>query len=94
MKTNGAYNYPATGSGNPLAIIDAYNDKTSVSAFLGNISAAYKILPNLSYKFLFGINYETGSRKLNEDGWLPGYPGLSGLGNAAIANRCSQVIYY
>ena len=85
LMTGGKYNFPTTGSGNPLAIIDAYDDKTSVSAFLGNISASYKILPNLSYKFLFGINYETGSRKLNEEGWLPGFPGLSGLGNAAIA---------
>ena len=87
LMTGGKYNFPATGSGNPLAIIDAYNDITSVSAFLGNISASYKILPNLSYKYLFGINYENGSRKLNEEGWLPGYPGLSGLGNAAIANN-------
>lgn len=86
LRTSGKYNFPATGSGNPLAIIDAYNDKTNVSAFLGNISASYKILPNLTYKFLFGINYETGGRKINEDGWIPGYPGLSGLGNAAIAN--------
>ena len=87
LKTSGAYNYPSTGSGNPLAIIDAYNDKTNVSAFLGHISASYKLLPNLEYKFLYGINYETGGRKLNEDGWLPGFPGLSGQGNAAIANQ-------
>ena len=87
LMTGGKYNFPATGSGNPLAIIDAYDDKTSVAAFLGNISASYKILPNLSYKFLFGINYESGSRKLNEEGWLPGYPNLSGLGNASIATN-------
>jgi TonB-linked SusC/RagA family outer membrane protein len=86
LMTNGVYNFPSTGSGNPLAIIDGYSDKTSVSAFLGNISASYKILPNLTYKFLFGINYETGNRKLNEEGWLPGYPGLSGLGVGAVAN--------
>jgi iron complex outermembrane receptor protein len=85
LRTAGKYNFPATGSGNPLAIIDAYDDKTSVSAFLGNISAAYKLLPNLTYKFLFGINYETGGRKINEEGWLPGFPGLSGQGNAVIA---------
>lgn len=85
LTTGGKYNFPTTGSGNPLAIIDAYNDKTSVSAFLGHISASYKILHNLEYKFLFGVNYETGDRKQNEEGWLPGYPGLSGLGNAAIA---------
>ncbi len=85
LRTAGKYNFPSTGSGNPLAIIDAYDDKTSLSAVLGNISASYKILPNLTYKFLFGINHETGTRKLNEEGWLPGFPGLSGLGNAAIA---------
>ena len=84
---DGTYNFPTNGSGNPDAFSDAYNDKSNVSAFLGHISAAYKILPNLEYKFMYGINYETGSRKLNIDGWLQGFPGLSGLGNAAIANR-------
>lgn len=83
--TNGLYNFPSTGSGNPLAEIAAYSDKTNVNAALGHISAAFKILPNLEYKFLFGINHETGDRRLNEEGWLPGFPGLSGLGNAAIA---------
>ena len=86
LSTNGIYNFPSTGSGNPLAIIDAYDDRTSVAAYLAHISAAFKILPNLEYKYLFGINYENGSRKLNEEGWLPGYPGLSGQGNAAVAN--------
>ncbi len=82
---NGIYNYPSNGSGNPLAFSDAYNDKSSVNEFLGNISVSYKLLPNLEYKFLYGINHGTGTRDLNIEGWLQGFPGLSGLGNAGIA---------
>ena len=94
FKKNGFYNFPSNGSGNPLAFSDAYSDDSRVSEFLGHISASYKILPKLEYKFLFGINYGTGVRKLNIDGWLQGFPGLSGLGNAAIVNQAltSQVI--
>ena len=85
FSSNGLYNFPSNGSGNPLALSDAYSDITNVSEFLGNISAAYKIVKNLEYKFLYGINYGSGIRKQNEEGWLQGYPGLSGLGNADIA---------
>ena len=79
-QSNGLYNFPSNGSGNPLAFNDAFNDKSSVSSFLGNISGAYKILDNLEYKFLYGINHGTGVRNVNIEGWLVGFPGLSGLG--------------
>ena len=85
-QSNGLYNFPSNGSGNPLAFNDAFNDKSSVSSFLGNISGAYKILDNLEYKFLYGINHGTGVRNVNIEGWLVGFPGLSGLGNAIIGN--------
>jgi len=85
--SNDGYNYPSNGSGNPLAESESYNDKTLVSTFLGHASASYKILPNLEYKFLYGLNYQTGNRKINIDGWLPGFPGTSGLGNAAILDN-------
>jgi TonB-dependent starch-binding outer membrane protein SusC len=85
-KSDGSYNFPATGSGNPLAFNDAYSDKSNVNTFLGNISAAYKILSNLEYKFLYGVNRSTGVRKINVEGWLEGITGVSGLGNATIAN--------
>ena len=86
LRTNGLYNFPTNGSGNPLAFNDAYSDKSSVNVFLANISSAYDITKQLQYKFLYGINYGTGSRKVNIEGWLQGFPSLSGLGNAAIAN--------
>jgi TonB-dependent starch-binding outer membrane protein SusC len=85
-KSDGTYNFPSNGSGNPLAFNDAYSDKSNVNSFLGNISAAYKIIPNLEYKFLYGINRGTGVRKINVEGWLEGITGVSGLGNATIAN--------
>ena len=84
---NGMYNYPSTGSGNPLAESDATNDKSNVSEFLSHGSISYKILPNLTYKFLYGINYGTGVRKFSIDGWLQGFPGVSGQGFAAIFNQ-------
>jgi TonB-dependent starch-binding outer membrane protein SusC len=85
-KSDGTYNFPSNGSGNPLAFNDAYSDKSNVNSFLGNISAAYKIVPNLEYKFLYGINRGTGVRKINLEGWLEGITGVSGLGTAAIGN--------
>jgi TonB-linked SusC/RagA family outer membrane protein len=80
------YYYPTNGSGNPLALLDAYSDKTNVNTFLGNISASYKLLENLEYKILYGANHSTGQRLLNIQGFVVGYTGLSGQGNAALAN--------
>lgn len=84
-QTNGTYYYPQSGAGNPLAEIDASKDNTNVSEFLGHISASYKILPNLQYKFLYGLNYGTGARYVNLAGWLPVF--AFGSGAAAILSQ-------
>lgn len=86
LMTNGLYNFPTNGSGNPLAFNDAFSDKSSVNVFLGNISAAYLLTKQLEYKFLYGVNYGTGTRKINIEGWLQGFPSLSGKGFGAIGN--------
>jgi iron complex outermembrane receptor protein len=86
LVTNGIYNFPTNGSGNPLAFNDAYSDKSSVNSFLSNISAAYLLTSKLEYKFLYGVNYGTGTRKINIEGWLQGFPSLSGQGFAAMAD--------
>ena len=86
LMSNGLYNFPATGSGNPLAFNDAYSDKASVNVFLANMSAGFRIINGLEYKFLYGVNYGTGERKINTEGWLQGFPGLSGVGQAAMGN--------
>ena len=92
FKINGVYNYPTTGSGNPLAELDAFNDNTNVSEFLGHISATYKLLPNLQYKFLYGLNYGTGARYLNLDGWLPSFTGGTGVAAILYQNLFTQII--
>jgi TonB-linked SusC/RagA family outer membrane protein len=84
---NGLYILNSNGTANPLAVSDAYSDVSKVSEFLGHISGAYKLLSNLEYKFLYGINHGVGDRKINIEGFLTGFPGLSGEGNAAILNR-------
>ncbi len=63
------------GQVNPLAFSDGYNDYADVTTILGNITAAYKILPDLEYKFLYGANYSTGARNLELLGWVSGTGG-------------------
>lgn len=84
VRLNGVYNFPSNGSGNPIAEIDALNDKTNVTEILSHISATYKLLPNLEYKILYGLNYGTGRRDVNVAGWLPSF---SAGGQAAILNQ-------
>jgi TonB-dependent starch-binding outer membrane protein SusC len=81
----GDYIVPGNGSGNPLAFAEAYSDIAKVTSLLADISAGYKILKNLDYKFLFAVNTGTGERNTNVDGWLGGYNGITGLGVGAKA---------
>ncbi|HET7119280.1 MAG TPA: SusC/RagA family TonB-linked outer membrane protein [Hanamia sp.] len=84
---SGEYIYPGNGSGNPLALLAATSDISNANTFLGNISASYKILPHLTYKFLYAINNSAGKRYTNIDGYLVGYPGISGQGFGAISDQ-------
>jgi len=84
---NGVYIYPSNGSGNPLALLAATSDETNVNTTLANISASYKILPSLTYKFLYAIDHSAGERNTNINGFLKGYPGISGLGFGAISDQ-------
>ncbi len=93
---NGQYIYPTNGSGNPLALITGYNDIDNVNTYLGNISAAYKILDNLEYKFLYSINQSDGNRATNVDGFMPGLSPVSGAGVGinSYASLTSQVFQH
>jgi iron complex outermembrane receptor protein len=84
---NGKWVYPTNGSGNPLALLDGYNDQAQINSVLGNVSASYKILNNLEYKFLYAVNNSVGSRLTNIYGFLQGYAGLSGSGFGAISGQ-------
>jgi len=84
---SGMWIYPANGAGNPLALLDGYNDVAKINSVLGHISASYKILSNLNYKFQYAINNSVGERLTNIYGFLQGYAGLSGLGFGAISGQ-------
>ena len=84
---SGNWVYPTNGSGNPLALLDGYDDVARVNTVLGSITASYKIMDNLEYKFLYSVNNSVGDRNTNIYGFLQGYAGLSGLGFGAISGQ-------
>jgi TonB-dependent starch-binding outer membrane protein SusC len=86
FRTNGLYNLNKNGTANPLAISDAFNDVASANYFLANISATVNLFKQLDYKFLYAINHGAGDRKVNIEGFLVGFPNLSGQGYGVIAN--------
>lgn len=83
---NGTFVYPTNGSGNPMAILAAINDKAYVNSILGNVRGSYKILDNLEYKFLYAINNSVGNRFVNQYGFIQGFNSISGKGLGAILN--------
>ncbi len=91
---NGLLINPGGGSGNPLSLLKAYSDVAKVNSVLADISASYKLTSDLEYKFLFAVNNGTGERNTNVDGWIEGYPGISGsgLGVKSYAKLNSQTI--
>lgn len=85
-KSDGSYNLSSNSVPNPIAVIDGMDDVADVNAFLGNISASYKIIPDLEYKFLYAINHGSGKRNSSIGGWLAELQGITGAGVAAISN--------
>ncbi len=90
--SNGTYTVNPNGQVNPLAFSDGYNDFANVTSLLGYISAGYKIVPDLEYRILYGVNTSTGVRKGELLGWVAGtggnnVPGSDGKGGqAAVGN--------
>jgi TonB-linked SusC/RagA family outer membrane protein len=93
-RSNGLYNQTnPSGQTNPLALSDAYNDYTNITTLLGSFSAGYKITPDLEYKLLFGVNYGTGTRQQEVQGWIValGNP-VGGSANYNTAQLFSQTV--
>jgi TonB-dependent starch-binding outer membrane protein SusC len=95
-RQNGRYNQEnKSGQVNPLALSDAYNDIANTTTLLGSFSAGYKITPDLEYKLLYGINYGTGTRKTELQGWIAATGGNAdgaGTANVGSAQLSSQTI--
>ncbi len=47
---------------NPVAVQEAFTDKTRVTTILASISPYYKLTKDLEYRFLYSINYGIGKR--------------------------------
>ncbi|MBN8838006.1 MAG: SusC/RagA family TonB-linked outer membrane protein [Sphingobacteriia bacterium] len=95
MKSGSRYIVNPNGQVNPLAFSDAYNDKSNITTLLGNFSAGYKIIPELEYKFSYGVNYSSGIRKNELQGWISGTGGNAdgqGLATVGSAQLFSQTI--
>lgn len=71
---------------NPLAMIAAYDDKTSLNNIIASISPSYKILSNLEYRMLYAVNYSQAERRTSIRNWL-NFTG--NLGSAQIGNNRS-----
>ncbi|MBL0356266.1 MAG: SusC/RagA family TonB-linked outer membrane protein [Chitinophagaceae bacterium] len=62
--TNDSFNVKRGGDLiNPVALQNAYDDKSKVTTVLASISPYIKIIKSLEYRFLYSINYATGNRR-------------------------------
>jgi len=86
VKADGSLNILAGTVINPLAMSEAYNDKSKVTTVLGSISPYYKINKWLEYRMLYSINYGTGIRRtsIRQDINIAAY---QGRGWASISNN-------
>lgn len=48
---------------NPLAVQEAYDDHSTVTTVLGSVSPYFKFTDWLEYRYLYSINYGTGTRR-------------------------------
>ncbi len=90
-----SYTVNANGQVNPLLLSRAYNDYSRVTTLLGYMSAGYKIIPELEYLFFYGVNYSTGNRGQELQGFITGTGGNAdgkGLANVGSAQLFSQTI--
>ncbi|MGV3528972.1 MAG: SusC/RagA family TonB-linked outer membrane protein [Flavisolibacter sp.] len=92
FRNDTTWQYPTNGSGNPLALMAGFSDVARVNSVLGNVSAAFKLLNNLEYKFMYAINNSTGDRNTNVYGFLQGYAQVAGngIGYIGTAKLTSQ----
>ncbi|OQP65801.1 hypothetical protein A3860_14480 [Niastella vici] len=88
-RSDGTYNQTnPSGQVNPLALSDAYTDISNITTVLGNVNASYKIFDWLEYAFKYGLNYGSGNRKGEIQGWIKGTGGnADGAGAAAVLNN-------
>jgi iron complex outermembrane receptor protein len=75
---------------NPLGVSEAFTDKSKVTTILASISPYFKFTDWLTYRFLYSVNYSSGTRRTSRDQNINfntvGNP-YTGVGYAAIAQN-------
>lgn len=71
---------------NPLALQNAYDDKSRVTTILASISPYIKLYKSLEYRFLYSINYATGNRRTTLQPYI-NFNDVLDKGRALIANN-------
>lgn len=86
--TDSAWIDPAVGATtiNPLAMLNAYDDRADISTILASISPSFKITDDLEYRFLYSINRSVGVRRSQVNRFLNAQ-GIENRGAARIANN-------
>ena len=69
---------------NPVAVQEAYDDNSKVTTVLGSISPYFKFTNWLEYRYLYSINYGTGTRRTTIQPFL-NINEVLGIGRARIA---------
>lgn len=85
-KPDGTLNIKSGTTINPLAMQEAYDDQSKVTTVLASVSPYFKFSNSLEYRFLYSINYSTGSRRTSIQQYI-NLPDISGKGWAAIGNN-------
>ena len=95
--TTGALNIDIGGDQiNPVAMIDAYNDRNKTTAVVASIAPSYKITKDLEYKVLLSVNYNASVRKsfvrntINLDGiqrTASDLNGVASIGNGELLTK-------
>jgi TonB-dependent starch-binding outer membrane protein SusC len=83
-----------SGQGNPLAMSKYYDSYAYVTQVFGNTSLGLKITKNLSYTFLYGVNYAASTLDEQTVGLLQAVGNNSNFGQAEVgsANLLSQTL--
>ena len=55
---------------NPVALIDAFRDDGKTFDVLANAALSFKILDNLTYKVIYGLNHGVGNRTASIQPWI------------------------
>lgn len=85
-KANDSLDRPGGDIINPLAMLEEYDDNARVSSVLASASVGYRILDNLEYRFLYGINHQVGVRRAQVDPTTQ-IEGIQGRGIAFYGNN-------